>query len=595
VVDRGFIVQVLWQPFLDQIRTGGPVFFSFSSELLVEIFDRNRIPYDGNVVGLICEMAAELFEVVNDDAVLLPVALAPGPSGRSSAILLVCQQVLAVEEMVREPSGYSENAYFPRLRKLMSAKLQPLSLNPFSFPDFESIWRTLATEVRAVPGASEASITFRFGVESGINKARSFPLSQGLLSLEDLRVIVANVGQKRLSTMLPAEMWRTLRRTRSRLGRRGQRLIGLGIFKDRVIDQVRGYALRASVGPPKSELERPKSIVDVVLYKDAVDWLTTEYRAYLLEVETRRRIFDENKIAAEFVERSANREPLLFTLDELGDSWSCSNRASVIGAGQTFLVVGSPQAIEGKLSELEAAGLAGLSYSKVFSELDAAAGLFVADVTVPEGAETEVSVRNGKVVASGRIAGAFRWLGGVALDARRQKFLREALPIGIAFGEVTLKLQELETVDGHRVGYGALQQSLASALDDFSVEIGFPGGHKARLAFAVSRANREGRIGFFVEEDESIAAVADLVSDVDFAIVGCNEIRREVIGLSLENCMRLLKALKKDVGIRPSDSEIERISRRVQSSKAPYAVRKVIQSLLKMQKCVPADLLQAER
>src|SRR5262249_40771872 len=162
------------------IAKGGPVYFTFSAELVRTLLSE-RGHATADPILEVCEAARQLYFIAGDDAVLREHALDVGAGGRSLAIILVCQQVLAVESMVRVPVGFSENAYFPRLRRLMSPLLAERSNNPFDFAEFEAIWRALGRDIRSVVGSADASITFRFGVESGVNKARAFPLSQALL------------------------------------------------------------------------------------------------------------------------------------------------------------------------------------------------------------------------------------------------------------------------------------------------------------------------------------------------------------------------------------------------------------------------------
>ena len=105
------LAAALWAVFHDEIASGERVFFCFSQETL-----RGELA----VVGLgaetplvaVCAAARSCFHVEGDDVSLRPEALVPGATGISLAIVLVCQQVLAVEEMTRDGRAFSENAYF---------------------------------------------------------------------------------------------------------------------------------------------------------------------------------------------------------------------------------------------------------------------------------------------------------------------------------------------------------------------------------------------------------------------------------------------------------------------------------------------------
>jgi hypothetical protein len=140
------IADALWGLFRAEIGTGEPVFFCFSQETLKERLAASGI--DGpSPLSTVCAAANACFDVEGHRVALKHGSLSPGAHGVSQAIVLVCQQILAVEEMARDSSQYSENAYFPRLRKLMGAGLMELSVNPFEFEEFEAIWRTFAREV----------------------------------------------------------------------------------------------------------------------------------------------------------------------------------------------------------------------------------------------------------------------------------------------------------------------------------------------------------------------------------------------------------------------------------------------------------------
>ncbi len=149
----------LWKAFGDDIASGDPVFFCFSRELLGEELGYLGLTSE-TLTNAVCEAARACFYVDGTHVWLQGGALSADASGFSLSIVLVCQQVLAVEEMVREGGSYSENAYFPRLRALMSPELAAHSANPFRFHEFERIWQTFAKEVRTISGSSDDTITF---------------------------------------------------------------------------------------------------------------------------------------------------------------------------------------------------------------------------------------------------------------------------------------------------------------------------------------------------------------------------------------------------------------------------------------------------
>jgi hypothetical protein len=595
VPDSQRLTAVLWKPFLDDIRSGGPVFFGFSAEFLAELFRSEGIE-SSDPVKTICDGARRLFAVSTDDAVLTSEALRQGASGFSPAIVLACQQVLAVEEMVREPRGFSENAYFPRLRRLMSPDLAQLSLNPFPFDEFEAIWRTLAKEIRSVPGSTDASITFRFGVETGVNKARSFPLSQGLLSLEDLRVIVSEVGLRRLRSAAPADIWRLLKRVRNRLGRRGQRLIGLGIFRDRVIDQVVAYAKKADATGTAREAvgKSPKDVLELGIYKDSTDWFSEEYRPILTVVATGDRVHSGSRLADEFTRLLQGGEGLILPPGELGDHWVCTSKAISLGPNDTFLVLGTSHSIGRVVERLGAAGVA-LSQSKQgIQGIGINDSLGVLEAEISEDALREVTVRDGRIVGtSPSVAGAqYRWIGGTCVDNRGHRFLRESLPIAIQFDGLECQIRDMRKINGHALGFDALQVAVRDATDDLNLEITFSNGRAAHLGVAICRRNSDECAGYLVDENGTIAPGVERVRKSDYAIIGSAErCRANLRGLSSVLCAQLLRGLKDNRGEVPSVELVAEIKRRVAVSRVPPQVRKVVEKLLDRDPRLPTNLV----
>ena len=175
--DDETLINVLWIPFLDQIRKGkgAPVYFTFHRQFLDELFKQNNV--NCNSFELINKVANTYYEVLGNNKVIIKSsAFIPLAGNFSPVIILVCQQVLAVEEMVRDERGHSEDAYFPRLRKMISPCLKDLSSNPFEFSEFKKIWKTLKQELMTIEGFNEKLVNFDFTNKSRKNKARSVPL-----------------------------------------------------------------------------------------------------------------------------------------------------------------------------------------------------------------------------------------------------------------------------------------------------------------------------------------------------------------------------------------------------------------------------------
>jgi hypothetical protein len=579
LIEPADLAGCLWKPFPEDISGGGPVYFTFSAELVRTLITEGGYG-TSDPVSDVCAAARQLYSIAGNEAVLHEDALDVGPSGRSLAIVLVCQQVLAVESMVRDPNGFSENAYFPRLRRLMSPLLDEVSTNPFHFSEFEAIWRALARDIRSIPGYSDASITFRFGVESGVNKARAFPLSQALLTLEDLRVIALRT--RRLERASPADVWRILRQVRHHLSRRAQRLIGLGVFRERVADQVISYLKVADAQPtPRDEEQARTAQRDIIVFRDTSDWLEAAYRAYLRSPESARD-HDEARIQAELAKRIGSGSFLLLALTELGDCWVCANRTMTIQPGENFLIVGEPACMPDVDQRLRQYGID----STQLEGSDGSAGRLGPCVVMQRmlsPAGMEITVRNGRASSVGHAPGpaAYHWSGGLAVDARGSKFLREYLPTHVEFSDGMLPFEQLESVNGRYISAESFVSSLAHTTEDTTFEIGFPGGRTARLSVGISRLPREPGVGYPVDADGSLDVGLVGVSADDFVVSGFYETSpHHGNGFDIRSCALLLRALRARIGQQLSPTSVAEARRRVQASKIPDAVRGAMLRLL---------------
>ena len=277
------LIQCLWNIFLPEIISGEPVRFCFSYDLLQKHFTKSGLT-DKQPADHVGAVARNCFSVFGNRAFLSGEALEETSVGFSKAIILVCQQIIAVEEMISDGAQYSENAYFPRLRKSMDERLPSWSANPFSFDEFEGIWKAFAREVWKINGSSHETITFEFDAYAGANKARQFPLSQALFSIGDLSGLATYCRLDRLRSISADEVWSEIRRERQRLGRRAQRLINSGFLRERLIEQVRKFADRRSVPQvsPSGTMSTTIRDLDLFISLDTIDGEGEEYFAFLV-------------------------------------------------------------------------------------------------------------------------------------------------------------------------------------------------------------------------------------------------------------------------------------------------------------------------
>jgi len=596
VLDR--VCRALWRPFVQDIAAGHQVFFCFTAELLRELFAEEGLEC-GDAVEFLRSMAATLITSDGSEVSLSSRAFVVNNSGFSAAIVLLCEQVIAVEEMVEDPSGFSDNAYFPRLRKLMGVVEK--SLNPFSFDEFESVWRTVAGEIRKIPGSRESCITFRFGLDSGPSKAKSFPLSQALLSLSDLRALRDAAGERRMTDLTALDVWPLLKRERRHLSRRSQKMIAWELFKDRVVQQVIGFArantARASAVTTIHEVDNvPTSSYELRITIDAADWLSETYAIVATSSDgiiDSVRAIDVDRIVSK---RLSEKGSIVFAPTGLGDCWLCSAERQVVSVGETVLVAtlsGSADAIfaSGKLD-----GITRNARRWGPEGLRGFPNVSIVEAHASQAADQQLIVCDGSVV--NRTSGVFGresvWVGGICVDQRRQKYLREWLPTGLQNHGSILAISDVVRADGRHVGWEALAKVIAGLTSDATFNVVFKNGVEAKLAIAVEREMEGGRLGFVIDRRGRIVPIISRISGADVAVRGFRFTGiRSPLGYSLQRTLELLEVLRKGTGDVVSDDIRLTITQRVHASQIPDGVKNVIADMLSLQRRLPHYVVRA--
>ena len=579
------IAAALWGLFRAEIGTGEPVFFCFSQETLKERLAASGI--DGpSPLLTVCAAANACFDVEGHRVALKHGSLSLGAHGVSKAIILVCQQILAVEEMARDSSQYSENAYFPRLRKLMGAGLMELSVNPFEFEEFEAIWRTFAREVGRVPGSSNETITFEFGRYTGVNKARLFPLSQALLSRADLSELVNHCRANRLRESPTNEVWSEIRRERIHLSRRGQRLVNSGFLRERIVEQVQNFARRTK--PPGSiGVMRPVHRVDqldLVISLDITDWTNEEYRAVLVVRETGRRLEDDRKISEKLNGLLSDRGFIFCALSDLEDCWMFRDGEVEVGAGQPLLLVARGVGMQRGQALLD--GLSppvAIDQSRTRS-LGAAAAVFVFPVLLPLNLRGSITIRAGRVVAnnvSSSGLGQYEWVGGICLDTRSRKYLRQMLPTSVRFGDKEFRISDLTRVGEFGMSWDSFVQAIAKLQSDASYDLRFPNGKTARLSVAVAKYSSSERVGFPIEINGLLSPTLDSIGESDAAVIGFTAPAKEFAKPADTRAIaNLLRDFRGRLGRQLTVDESRQVWLRVEASAVPASVKRLIEGLL---------------
>lgn len=591
--DLSKLISILWTPFLDEIRRGGPIYFCFYRDSLASLFRKHGI--DDDPVELLNGFARSCL-LIGTDVEVKPEALQPQVDSRSAAIVLIAQQVLAVEEMVRDRNGLSDNAYFPRLRKMISPTLQDSRSNPFcSFDEFEKIWRTLAKEIRSIQGSSDRSITFRFGEEEGVDKARSFPFSQALLTREDLNALAGKIGLERLRKSDSSGLWALIRSEKAKLRRRSQRLLGLTFLRERIIEQVKSFSEKVdanSIPSEASKLSQLKSF-DVRFYKDSVDWLTDEFRAYLIS-ESGERIDDEDLIRDVLQKEIRTRGFLVLAPGELGDSWSKSSRESEVQSGDAFIIVGPKSEVE-RAWKIIGTFYPALAAHSAKTDFPFMGEVFVQQIHWPQDMPGAMTIRNGAIADKQGIVSAIigKWVGGFAVDNRREKFLRDALPETVVFDTETYSVHSAVAVNGSKIDFNYFTRSLEQLKEDQMYEVEFPGKRKMRLGIAVARGDISDRMGYSIEESGRLSAILDRVGDSSQAIVGfLDQSENLCLRFSSTICATILRDLRLSGSHRSlTVSDMEYVKAGVEASLIPDEVKLSILKLLEVKSSLSKEAL----
>lgn len=584
-------IQALWLPFLEQIRTGKPVYLTFHRELVTSVFQKTGWQGEDAVHDL-CDLASNFYVFSRSHVEISDSATKPFGSGLSPAIILAAQQVLAVEEMVRERGGYSENAYFPRLRRMIDPGLEVLPSNPFSFVEFENIWRTIAKEMIRLGGNEDRTVTFYFG-ETGINKARSFPLSQALLTQEDLLSICRRIPPPQILKVDREALWNTVRRNRSFLRRRSQRLLEIFFFRDRIVDQLRAFAEKVT---PEDLIEieirqDEDTKFELRVFKDSSDWLTEEFRYTIYNPENAERR-EDFKLLERILASGLNRRGfLVMPLGGHGDYWT--RRADVISVnpGESIVVIGGANETERALQILRAS-VSGEIQTGLKSNLPGSANIGIAEFRLPTVFSREILIKAGSFQESSERVSRYHWIGGVCVDARGNKFLRGYLPTEIEFANGRAKISEVERVNGIRMSLQELLHNIQNTNSDMSVELQFRNGLSAKLGIGVRREINQDKIGYVVSNEGFVSPIPRYIDGSIPASTGYGlENEARVGSISQRLLGSLIEELKAGIGASINRSQCEQIIQRIENAKCPDALKTTLVSLLTRNPKLTKELL----
>jgi len=236
----------LWAYFTPFLDVGIPVYFNFHRTLLEDIITKESPEFTrAEALEHFLVSARSYLSITNSRARINESVYKKNNLGDSSVILLIALQVLAVEETIKKENEFTDAAYFPKLRTLISDTLNIESSLPFDPFEFDMLWSTFKSEVQ-----EKAPITkfLTFDIEKlGAFKNKSKPLSQALLSHKDLATLASKYYEKNLSLNSDVSVLNScISNNLSLISSRGRNCCRNKILREHVLNQFHYFLTRVS-------------------------------------------------------------------------------------------------------------------------------------------------------------------------------------------------------------------------------------------------------------------------------------------------------------------------------------------------------------
>ena len=237
---------LLWKYFKPQVASEKPVYFTVSSNLLVELFKKSNP--QSNVNPEIAEAyfntaCSKLLIFGKNKITVNPLTFKKQENGFSCSIVLAAQQILVVEEMASD-DNFSPDAYFPLYRKKINFRKAVNHSNPFKgLDEFVQIWEILKEDIQTISGWNNYSITFKEG-RSKKNMTRNFPISQALFSQNDLQSLRELATASRIdpgSSLSPSRLQYFFDKNKLSLTKRSQNKIKIEGMRHALYSQFLNY------------------------------------------------------------------------------------------------------------------------------------------------------------------------------------------------------------------------------------------------------------------------------------------------------------------------------------------------------------------
>lgn len=234
--------QRLWADIQSKYVAGQPIYLAFDKLLLGQLYGGNSVANHGGDQAV---LAAEdlhhacrtLFIVDYRKVALQPELFKKTDNGVSLVLVFAVQQIIAVEEMAAD-TDCSADAYYRHYCQAIDKGISNRKKCPIGYDDFERIWDTLKHELLIQLQADERQITFKQGKGSK-NKYRNYPLSQALLTLDDLNTLATQLTPADLNDQ--QHLLNSVRQLAPQLSARGHRKVYNQALSQALCEQIIGH------------------------------------------------------------------------------------------------------------------------------------------------------------------------------------------------------------------------------------------------------------------------------------------------------------------------------------------------------------------
>lgn len=268
------LVRDLWSLYLQDIRSGMPVYFSFTKSQIREVLIKSNL-ISSDYVSDFSSISRTFLEIKKDQVSIKKLIYDPVWNQTSSLIILIALQVLAVEMMDKSEQGIGADAYFPRLRKILCLENDIEGRNPFLDQEFTLLWEKFKKEIFELGGTVD-SITF-FEGNGRKDKNRNFPISQALLNQNELLQVSSKIYFHANDFPKTSEIFEILGKLRNEFTTRVREKIDRPFQKLKIADQIHTFLKKVSIDKLRlPTINKTISKNDEIIWKAFLDGFMDE-------------------------------------------------------------------------------------------------------------------------------------------------------------------------------------------------------------------------------------------------------------------------------------------------------------------------------